>query len=196
MEEPKAKLKDLIQDSPIHERKLDFRTYPLKDDRLIVEGWLKDERLVPGYHWDGQPRSTGIVHWMCARLLLGGWPPSIMDAEAEMPGIPHELCPTTLESVKKIIGVSIVSGFSEKVRRRLGGINGCAHLTSLIVAMGPVALHGYWTQRSRKRMPIPHSLDEFPGFSTLLNSCKLWGKDGPLIQALQETLREKEAKKP
>ena len=42
------RLKDLIRESPVHERRLEFRTYPLEDDRLIVEGWLRDERLMQG----------------------------------------------------------------------------------------------------------------------------------------------------
>jgi hypothetical protein len=183
-----SRLKALIHHAPVHERCLEFRTYPIEGERLIVEGWLRDERLVPGYHWNGQSRPTGVVHWMCVRLLVGGWPVTILDAEAEMPDIPHELCPTTLESVKRIVGLSIVSGYSEEVHRRLGGVQGCAHLTHLIVTLGPAALHGYWTQISRQRRPIPRSLDEFLGLPQLINSCKLWREEGPFMQMIKEAL--------
>ncbi|MBW1765158.1 MAG: DUF2889 domain-containing protein [Deltaproteobacteria bacterium] len=115
---------------------------------------------------------------------------SILDAEAEMPGVPHELCPTTLESVKKVVKVTIASGFSDEVKKRLGGVEGCAHLMHLILAMGPAALHGYWAQRSRKRLPMPRSLDEVPGLSLLMNSCKLWEEDGPMIQMVRDTLEK------
>jgi hypothetical protein len=189
-----SRLKDLIQTDPVHERHLEFRTYPLEDERMIIEGWLRDERLVPGYHWNGKSRPTGVVHWMCVRLLVGGWPVTILDAEAEMPDIPHELCPTTLESVKRIVGLSIVSGYSEEVHRRLGGVQGCAHLTHLIVTMGPAALHGYWTQISRQRRPIPRSLDEFLGLPQLINSCKLWREDGPFMQMIQEAMETQNKK--
>ncbi|UCF82503.1 MAG: DUF2889 domain-containing protein [Desulfobacteraceae bacterium] len=189
-----TRLIDLVKNAPVHERRLEFRTYPLEDDRLIVEGWLRDERLVPGYHRNGESRPTGVVHWMCVRLLIGGWPVTILDAEAEMPDIPHELCPTTLESVKRIVGLSIVSGYSEEVHKRLGGVQGCAHLTHLIVTMGPAALHGYWTHQSRQRRPIPRFLDEFQGLTTLINSCKLWKEDGPLMQMIRETLEKPEEK--
>ena len=183
-----SRIKDLIQDTPIHERRLELRTYPLEDDRLIVEGWLKDEQLVVGYYWDGSSRAKGIVHWMCVRLLIAGWPPSILDAEAEMPTIPHELCPTTLESVKKIIGLAISSGYSEEIHKRLGGVNGCAHLTHLILAMGTAALQGYWIDQSRKRDPISQSSDDFPDVSTLVNTCMLWREGGPMMQRLHETM--------
>jgi hypothetical protein len=190
-----TRLKDLIQGPPVHERMLEIRTYPLDDERLIVEGCLKDERLVLGYYWDGRPRPTGIVHWMCVRLLVGGWPLSILDVEAEMPQVPYELCQTTLDAVQRLVGLSIVSGYGEAVHQRLGGVEGCAHLTHLITTMGPAALHGYWAQRSRRPRPLPSSLEEFPGLDTLINSCKLWREGGPLAQNIRETLekRRKEA---
>ena len=186
-----SRLKELIREAPVHERKLTFKTYPLENGRVIVEGWLRDERLVTGFHWNGQSRPPGVVHWMCVRMLVGGWPLSILDAEAEMPGVPHELCPTTLESVKKIINIDIVSGYSDEVKSRLGGVKGCAHLTHLILAMGPAALHGYWAQRSRKKRPVPRSMEEISGLSLLINSCRLWREDGPMMQMIRETMEEK-----
>jgi hypothetical protein len=77
-------LKNLIHGEPVHERRLELRTYPLEEDKIVVEGSLKDDRLRKGYHWDGRPRPKGTVHWMCVRLLVGGWPLTILDAEADM----------------------------------------------------------------------------------------------------------------
>ena len=185
-----SRLKELIRESPVHERRLEFRTYPLEDNRLVVEGWLRDERLMKGYHWNGRSRLPGVVHWMCVRLLVGDWPPTILDAEAEMPEIPHERCPTTLESVKKVIGMPIVAGYSEEVRKRLGGIQGCTHMTHLITVMGPAALHGYWTHASRKRRPLPRSMEQIPGLEYLIDSCTLWKKDGPMIDMVRAELEK------
>ena len=185
-----TKLKDMIGQDPVHERRVEFRTYPTENNRVIVEGWLTDERFVSGYHWNGQEQPPGVVHRMCVRILVGDWPLRVLDAEAEMPGVPREFCRDTQESVKKVVGLSIVSGFSEEVRRLIGGVEGCAHLTYLIAAMGPAVLHGYWTQQTRWRRPIPKSLDEFSGLSYLVNTCQLWKKDGPMIQLLRETLEK------
>jgi hypothetical protein len=185
-----SRLKDLMTEAPVHERRMEFRTYPLEDDRLIAEGCLRDERLAKGYHWDGTERPPGVVHQICVRLLLGGSPITILDAEAEMREVPHELCSKVEESVKKIIGLPIVSGYSERVRERLGGVHGCSHMTHLIVAMGPAALHGYWAHRSRRRRPAPRSIEEFPGLAYVINSCQLWEEEGPLIQMLRTTLEK------
>ena len=186
-----TRLKDLIEEAPVHERLMEFRTYPLEGDRLIIEGRLKDERLTKGYHWDGSEHPPDIVHHICVRLLIGGWPISILDAEAEMEEVPHELCAEMSEAVKKIVGLTIASGYSGQVRRRLGGIRGCSHMTHLIVAMGPAALHGYWAHQSRRRRPVPRSLEEFPGLAYVVNSCALWKKDGPLIRMIREAIEKR-----
>jgi hypothetical protein len=178
-------LKELIEDAPVHERQLTLRSYPLKDGRLIVEGWLRDERLTEGYHWNGAPRKPGVVHWMCIRFLVGEWPLTILDAEGEMPDVPHALCPSTLEGIKRAVGLKIVAGYSEKVRGLFGGVKGCNHLTHLMMVMGTAALHGYWTQHSRKRRPIPRSLAEFEALPQLVNSCALWGEEGPIMKELR-----------
>jgi hypothetical protein len=183
-------LKDLIKQGSVHERRIDMKTFPLEDGRVIVEGSLRDERMVLGYNWDGTERQPGQVHHMIVRLLVGGYPPTIMDAEAEMPGVPQELCPETAETVRKIIGMPITSGYSEEVRARIGGVAGCTHLTHLIVVLGPAAIHGYWTQSMRQPRPVPKSLDEFAGLSYLVNTCRLWREGGPILEEIEKRMAE------
>ena len=183
-----AKLKELIKGAPVHERRLELRSYPLEDGRLIIEGWLRDERLVDGYHWNGVPREPGVVHWMCIRFLVGDWPLTILDAEGEMPNVPHDQCPTTLERIKRVVGIKIVAGYSGQIRKIFGGVRGCNHLTHLMMVMGTVALHGYWTHHSRERRPVPRSLEEFEALPQLLNSCALWRKDGPIMKDLKAAI--------
>ena len=134
-----------------------------------------------------------MIHHMIIRLVVGGAPLRILDAEAEMPHVPLPLCETTRESVKKIIGIKIKSGFGEKVHKLIGGVKGCAHLTHLLIVMVQEALHGYWTHKMRNPQPPPGSLEEIEGLSYLLNSCSLWRKDGPIMQEIQQFLEARKA---
>lgn len=183
-----SRLKDLIQGPAVHQRKIDIRTIPVENQQIIVEGWLVDHRLLEGYHWDGRPRPPGVVHRLGVRLLIGDRPPAIQEAEAEMVDIPHELCATVADAVQKIVGVAVTAGFGEQIRHRLGGIEGCSHLTHLILAMGPAILHGFWAQHSRQPRPLPRSREEVQGLPYLINSCRLWREDGPLLQLVDETI--------
>ena len=177
----------------IHQRVLDMSSYALDDEKILVEGSLMDERFRPIFELSGQKREAGVIHHMVIRLLVGGVPLRILDAEAEMPHIPLPLCATTRESVKKIIGLKIKSGFGEKVHKLIGGVDGCAHLTHLLTVMVQEALHGYWTHKMRKAGPPPNSLEEIEGLSYLLNSCSLWKKDGPIMQEIKEFLEGRKA---
>jgi len=180
-------LKELIRNAgPVHRRAIEVKSYVLEDGRLIVEGWLKDDRFADGFTWAGERRPKGVVHWIGARLLIGGWPITIEAAEAEMLETPHHLCPTTIDSIQTVVGLNIASGFTDRVRHLLGGTEGCIHLSHLVSAMGSAAVHGYWTQHAREKRPLPSSLDEIPGLAVVIDSCRLLKKDGPLISRLRE----------
>lgn len=185
------KLKDLISESPVHERRLEIRTYATENDRIIVEGWLKDDRFVQRYQLDGSLSPPGKIHRICVRLLLGDWPLSILDAEAEMPVVPHDECPTAQDTVKEIIGLTITHGYGDRVLERLGGVKGCAHMVQLIIAMGNAALHGYWSQKLQEPFQVPDTPEELSGLDYVINSCMLWKKDGPLIRKVREAISQR-----
>lgn len=181
-------LREKMNVKPIHSRSLDLKTYPLDEDRTIVEGWLKDERFKRGYALDGQVRNEGLVHHMAVRLLVGGMPPTILDAEAEMPHVPHEQCDSTLDTIKKVIGLEIKSGFGDVVHKMIGGVEGCAHLAHLVMVMGQEAVHGYWTHTLASQPPDPRPFEEIEGLSYVINSCSLWREDGPLHREIKASL--------
>jgi Protein of unknown function (DUF2889) len=188
-----SSLKDKIKGEPIHRRVLDLRTFPVGDAKIIVEGSLRDERFRAIYEISGQKREKGVIHDLVIRLLAGGSPLKIEDAEAEMPHVPRELCKTTGESIRKIIGLEIRSGFGERVHKMIGGVRGCAHLTHLVVVMAQEALHGFWTHKMSKPGPPPGSLQDVEGLEYLVNSCSIWRKNGPAVEEIERLIEERKA---
>ena len=179
----------IAEEKRIHQRILDMSTYALDDEKIVVQGFLRDERFRSIYELSGQKREKGVIHHMVIRLLVGGLPLRILEAEAEMPHVPLPLCATTQESVKKVVGLEIKSGFGEKVHKLIGGVEGCAHLTHLLTAMAQEVLHGYWTHRMRKPEPPPRSLEEIEGLSFMVDSCSLWREEGPIMQGIKDFLK-------
>jgi hypothetical protein len=186
----------MIKGDPIHSRILDFRTYSLDGERVIAVGKLRDERYLPFYDSVGQAGKEGVIHEMHLYLLIGGTPLLILEADAEMPHVPHRPCMETRESIRRIVGLEIKSGFSEKVHKLIGNVEGCAHLTHLLVVMVQAAIQGYWAQKMSKRRPVPRSLDEIEDLNYLVNSCKLWREDGPIIEEFREIIEENMRPKP
>ena len=150
-------LQALIRKASVHERHLDIKTYPLENNQVLIEGWLRDRRLMPGYTWDGKPSPPGVVHWMGVRLLIGELAPDHSgcrggNAADAPPAVSHPA-----GHGQKSDWHFYPAGFSNEIRERLGGIEGCSHITHLILAMGPAALHGFWAQQTREPRPVPRT---------------------------------------
>lgn len=171
----------------IHTRTIEMSTYETDKGDIIVEGILKDNRLIPYYRPSGEKRPPHTVHHMVIRMRIGASSFSIEDIEAEMPEIPQDECPQTSENLLKIKGMKIAPGFTEKVKKRLGGINGCSHLTALVHAMASAAVQGIWVYNSRKPENAGMSLDMLDDY--LIDTCWVWRKDGPLETRLKKELK-------
>jgi hypothetical protein len=86
--------------------------------------------------------------------------------------------------------LEIAPGYSMKVKKLIGGIKGCAHLTSLVIAMGESAVQGYWAayeaERGRKGLR-EQTIKKF------INTCHLWKEDGLIVKGLRETFESQDS---
>jgi hypothetical protein len=163
----------------VHTRKIEINTFDLDDHRILVEGELEDTRRPPS----AEESETGpfLVHHLIARIWVQGPDLTISAVDAKMKRIPRQECPEVLPAVQKLVGVKIITGFTQKVKDLIGNVRGCSHLTNLFLTLGPVAVQGYWAAYGRR--PGARSLDN-PAISRVINSCHVWRKDGPLVQSL------------
>jgi hypothetical protein len=170
----------------IHTRSIRIETFSVDEDRVLVEGTLEDTRLQPIYTIAKQRRKAGKVHGMVVRFLLGDMPTKILDAEAEMPTVPSEGCREAIDSVKELIGLPIVYGFTKAAKDRLGGTEGCNHLSSLMLTMGSVAVQGMAANRGRTP-PAPEAREMMLEY--VRNSCCVWREDGEHYKKTLEEIR-------
>jgi hypothetical protein len=172
----------------VHAREIVIRTFDLGDHYILVEGSLVDH----GYgarHNDASEESK-LVHHMFVQLKVKGPGMLIEIAEAKMPHHPRQECPEVLPWIRKLEGLEIAPGYTVKVKKAIGGIKGCAHLTSLVIAMGESAVQGYWAdhgvERGRKA-PREQTIKKF------INTCHLWKDDGPIITRLRGALKSEDS---
>jgi hypothetical protein len=184
-------LKERISGEPLHGRCIDMKTYALDEDTILVEGWLREDRFHAVYDIAGEHCPPGPVHHMAIRLLVGGTPLTILDAEAEMEHGPLDICRATLETVRSVIGLEIAAGFQKRVRRLMGGEKGCAHLTHLLIVMSQAVFQGALAHKRRHPIPVPNALEEVAGLEYLVGSCPAWGADGPIMRNLKAAIRNK-----
>ncbi len=166
----------------VHSRDISIRTFDLGGNRILVEGRLKDHRHRP----KGKEAVQGsfLVHDMVVRLTVKG-PEMIIDGlEAEMPHHPRQSCTDVLPWMQRLVGERIVSGFTQKVKELVGNSKGCAHLTSLLLTLGPAAVQGFWAAYGVDSRQISWG---DPRIRMVVNTCYLWRDDGPLVQQLKAT---------
>lgn len=165
----------------VHTREISIRTSDLGDHEILVEGRLIDHRYQPEQR--DASRESEPVHHMVIRLKVKGPLMSIEQAEAFMPHHPRKDCPEMLPQIRNLEGLRIAPGYSMRVKKVIGGTKGCAHLTSLVIAMGESAVQGYWAAYERGRVGIREET-----IKKFINTCHLWKEDGPIVKKLRETM--------
>ena len=169
----------MTQRRPVHTRKININTYDLGDHRILVEGELEDTRRPPAIVQESETEAF-LVHHLIARIWVQGPDLTISAVDAEMKRIPRQACPEVLPAVQKLVGLRIITGFTEKVKALVGDVKGCSHLTSLFLTLGPAAVQGYWAAHGGR---TESRLDN-PAISRVINSCHVWREDGPYLQSL------------
>jgi len=170
------------KEKKIHTRDIKIATYAYDDTHIVVEGELNDSRIIPNFSHTGELHPPGNIHRMCIRLLIEIASIRIVRVEIEMPCIPHQECPETIQRFAELEGMRIAPGFTSKVRNAVGGPKGCAHLSGLLMAMASAALQGLWAYHARDRR---HAADiNSIANKYLVDTCRVWRQDGPMVARL------------
>jgi Protein of unknown function (DUF2889) len=174
----------------LHTRNIEVTTYYYDEQRMIVEGFLKDDRFQESHSMTGEKFPSGVVHHMAIRLLVNCSNLLIEDIDVDLISIPREACRETIGCLAPIKGLIITKGFTAKVKKLIGGKKGCTHLVELILAMAPAAIQGYATYQSRKQVVFdPDHAKMILEF--LVNTCLVWREDGPLVEMFKKKLNMK-----
>ncbi len=171
----------------LHTRGIEVTTYAYDDQRIIIEGSLKDDRFQESYSFTGEKFFSGVIHHLIIKLLVNCTNLMIEDVDVEMPSVPREACRETIDCLTPIKGLTITKGFTAKVKKIAGGKKGCAHLVELIQTMAPAAIQGFAAHRSRKRTVYDPERAKLI-FAFLLNTCRVWREDGPFIEMFKKNM--------
>ncbi len=164
----------------IHKRTIDISTYEYDSERIIVEGFLKDDRFLDTHTITGERLPRGTIHHMSVRLLVNCSTFVIEDLDMELLAIPREICRETMGFLAPVKGMTIVRGFTAKVKKLVGGNKGCIHVVELLLAMAPTVLQGVATHRARSKTPVDSGQAKMI-LKYLTNTCHVWREDGPFV---------------
>jgi len=182
--------KIIADKTKIHTRNINLATYSHTDSSVIIHGVLKDERYVKIFDITGDVLEPGIVHHLDVKLLIKSDPLVIEDAKADMIKVPMSECNTTLDTIEKLKGLEIKSGFSKTIRNIMGGNKGCAHLCQLIIIMSQEIVQGWLTHKRKSLSPVPKNFNSFTEKKFIIDSCRMWKDNGPKVKKLEQAIKE------
>lgn len=133
--------------------------------RIVCEGYERSDGLydIEATMIDVKPYSVSVgdrveipahepFHHMRLRIAVDS-DLIIHEAEAETIYAPYHACPEICRSYGQLIGLQLGPGFQRQVRARLGGPQGCTHLTELLVPMVTSAMQTVWHVRDQLEKP-------------------------------------------
>ena len=177
---PPAPERDLM-----HTRVVECKGYRRADGLWDIEGHMTDRKS-----YDFANVSRGVikagepVHEMWLRLTLDD-DMQVKAVAACTDNSPFPAtCPHIADAYQKLVGLSIGPGWSRAVKERLGGIDGCTHLSELLGPLATTAFQTIFPLRGRRDpmvLPPPASADK-P--FVLLNTCHAFRADSPVVQQI------------
>jgi hypothetical protein len=164
----------------LHTRNIEVSTYECDNERVIVEGCLKDDRFQDSHTITGEIFPRGVIHHMRIRMLVNCSNFLIEDIDVDLAAVPREYCRETKGCLAAVKGLTIARGFTSKVRKLAGGSKGCTHLLELLLTMAPAVFQGVAAHRSRTPSGANSEHAKLI-LKYLLNTCHAWREDGPFV---------------
>ncbi len=171
----------------LHDREYRVRAFRLDDDRILIQGAVRDQKP-PGLYVPDDPEPL-TIHHMQVSLTIAFPTLEIVDVTVHFETHPHGTCPTIVEHYGNLVGLSIARGFTHRVRELFGGPRGCTHTTALLQAMAPVAMQCFWSMRAATARahgqpnPLGEMRNDDDGWRRIIGTCHVWDPEGEAVAA-------------
>ena len=165
----------------MHRRSIECTGY-LRDDGLWeVEARLLDTKPFAQHdHFRGELQPGDPVHHIGLRLAVDD-SLTIREAQAMMRATPFPTCIDVEPILQRLVGERIGKGWREIVRRKMGRLETCTHLSELlgpaVTALFQTMSHGK-SPEGRDAMDHHRAVTERPFF---IDGCHSWRTDGPVV---------------
>lgn len=138
--------------APLHRRRIDMQGYRRSDGLYDIEASLVDTKSHTMHTATGRKLAAGTdLHCMLLRLVVDDGL-QIRAVEADTLAAPYGVCITAPQTLQRLVGLRIGSGWMRAVRERLAGAQGCTHLRELL---GPLATVAILTLSELRQQRLP-----------------------------------------
>lgn len=160
--------------TPHHRRTVTFEVGDAGKGTVEVVGRLLDERP-----WAQRPQDLPVVHdlELVVEVSLADF--TVRRVEAVFHTYPHTECPQIAAAYQQLVGLQVGRGWTQAMRERLGGPDGCTHLRELARAMAPVLVQAAFSARVRLNPSREGDEDRLRMVLPFLSgTCHIWAPGG------------------
>jgi hypothetical protein len=166
----------------IHTRQINFCGYEREDGLFDIEGHLVDTKTYAfSNNWRGSIEPGDALHEMWLRLTVND-KFEVVDIEAATDNSPFQMCPDITPAYKALIGATIGPGWRKVIRERVGGIQGCTHLTELLSPLATVAIQTIRPLQNHRRRKADSDSRHYKGKPFVLNTCHAWAEHSAVVR--------------
>lgn len=166
----------------VHTRAIDYRGYQRDDGLWDIEAHMTDVKTYAfKNNWRGEVQPGEPLHEMLLRVTIDdGF--VIRDIEAVTDNSPFAMCPDITANYKSLIGIQMGAGWRKAIRQKVGGIDGCTHITELLFPMATVAMQTLWPLLRDRRNKADSDVSDSPRRPMVIDSCHAWASDSPVVR--------------
>jgi hypothetical protein len=172
----------------LHSRAYEVEAFLEDQEHFRLIGELRD--VAPDGLWGIDDNEPMTIHHMHVELVIKAATLTITEASVEMRVRPQTECTNILPAYDGLVGLSIVRGFTHKIREMFGGPKACTHIAALVNAMAPVAMQTMWSfgrATGARRDGIDEKARFNPDhFQMNRDTCHVWASEGPMFSLLAQ----------
>ncbi len=161
---------------PLATRSINIRSFEGREGHIVTEGSLQDDRHINFNGFSGEVITSGRFHTILARVEIDPESMKIEHIDVELQDAPYDACRELQQVYDQLVGLHIESGFTRAVLQKVGGTKGCAHLTHLIITMGPAIVQAAFTYQTRVETTTVPTKEQVRDY--FVDSCYVWRADG------------------
>lgn len=164
----------------VHTRRITCRAFRLGNGDMEIEATLTDEKDQEVAFRSRPPvPAGGFMHRMALTLTVD-CADVIQAVKAQTRQAPWPMCGGVDIAYRGLIGLRIGAGFTLNVRKLLGGIKGCTHLTELLFQAANAYMQASWPDRVARQVAVDPDPRHWPDKTALsfVNQCHAWSLDG------------------
>ena len=163
----------------IHTRTLEITEHRRADGQYDIEGHLVDRKPIRYDMPDRGFEPSSPIHDMWLRLTIDQ-SYTVREVDAVMDVGPHFTCTGVTPKYQRLIGLSLGRGWNRGVRERLGGTDGCTHLSEMLAQMATPALQALWAEQEAEAQANGNRLPLDP---SVLNACHTYHESSEFVKA-------------